>query len=270
MILLRLAGGLGNQIFQLGAALLLTKKIGLRKIVIDDSSLKSYKTKRQNELLNFFDFSKLDLEFQFKKVFLTKLRIPRLLTLKIPGYPFVSDKNFQNALKSPNHFFIFLDGYFQSCLTQENFDEEVKIIKSILLPYKIQVKDGCVIHIRGSDFTEIGWNKVTPKEYYVKAIEIMKSEYRQKKFYIITDDKVYAKSILNNIDFDYQFIGNNIIDDFRLIGSFKYRIISSSTFALWASALGKNEKSIVIAPAYWSPKSERKIYLPNEKRIIYE
>ena len=59
MILIRLAGGLGNQIFQMGAGLLLAQKIGMRKLVMDDSSLGHYDVKRENELLYFFDFRHL-------------------------------------------------------------------------------------------------------------------------------------------------------------------------------------------------------------------
>ena len=37
MIFLRLAGGLGNQIFQLGAGLLFSEKVNCRKMLIDAS-----------------------------------------------------------------------------------------------------------------------------------------------------------------------------------------------------------------------------------------
>jgi len=77
-------------------------------------------------------------------------------------------------------------------------------------------------------------------------------------------DKDYSETILKDLNIKYKFIGNSI-----LIGSFKYRILSSSTFSLWASALGNNDNSIVIAPKEWIPNHERKIYLPNEIRIKF-
>ena len=54
---------------------------------------------------------------------------------------------------------------------------------------------------------------------------------------------------------------------FYLIGLFEKRILSSSTFAFWASALADNDKSVVIAPEYWNPNSKRYIKLPNEIRL---
>jgi len=270
MIIIRLAGGLGNQIFQFVAGVYCAKKINCRKIILDDSSLNNYDVKRENELLKFFDLSKLNIEVRFKNILITNFRLPKLLPLNIPNYPLVSDRNFQAILKNPNKIFMLLDGYFQECLIQEDFNKEIEILKSILINNdKIKEKNGCVIHIRGGDFVKLGWNSVTPQEYYYNAIEKMKKDYHQKDFYIVTDDKNYSKTILDRLDIDYTFIGNSMYEDFYLIGSFKYRILSSSTFALWASALGDNEDSIVIAPNEWIPKHYRRIYLPNEIRIDF-
>lgn len=267
MILIRLAGGLGNQIFQLGAGLLLAQKTGINIIVLDDSSLGNYDSKRENELLNFFDFSKTELKIIIQSIKLTKLRIPKLFPFNISKYPFVSDRNFQTILQNSNKSFILIDGYFQKCLTQVNFNEEIGLLKNIFIQNALEQKNGCVIHIRGGDFVKLGWNSVTPKEYYQNAIEKMKDDYNQKDFYIVTDDKDYSETILKNLNIKYKFIGNSIYEDFNLLGSFQYRILSSSTFSLWASALGKNDNSIVIAPKEWIPNHERKIYLPYEERI---
>lgn len=269
MIYVRLAGGLGNQIFQLIAGILLSQKNSINKIILDDSALNKYDIKRDNELLKFFDLNKLNIQIVFKNNIITKLRLPKLLSLSLGKYSLVSDKNFQNIIKSPNKSFLLLDGYFQECLTQENFDDEIKLLKEIFITKKISKKEVCVIHIRGGDFVRLGWNSITPKEYYIKAIETMKNEYKQNKFYVVTDDREYSKSILKELNINFEFIGNSMYEDFRLIGNFKYRILSSSTFALWASALGDNENSIVIAPKYWIPKHERKIYLPNEIRVEF-
>lgn len=267
MIFLRLAGGLGNQIFQLGAGLLFSEKVNCRKMLIDASALGNYDAKRENELLKFFDFSRSDINIEFNHKCFTKFRIPKILPFIFNNYPFVSDKNFQKVLKNPNKSFILLDGYFQECLTQENFNEEIAILKNIFMQKEIGKYDGCVIHIRGGDFVKLGWNSITPKEYYINAMKKMVKDYNIEKFYIVTDDKKYASSILNDLDFSYEFIGSSMQDDFYLIGNFKYRILSSSTFALWASALGDNENSVVIAPEFWTPNVKRKILLPHEIRI---
>jgi hypothetical protein len=265
MIITRLAGGLGNQIFQLGASLLLRNKLKNTSLIIDDTHLSSYDVKRENELIHFFSLKNVS----FKKKFLTKFRLPIKLSFKSKVCPFVGDKNFQYVKNNPILNNYILDGYFQESITQYDFNQEIMILKE-MLKYRLQTnEDGCVIHIRGGDFVKLGWNSVTPKEYYIKAIQEMQSKYNQDKFYIVTDDNKYSQTILDEMDIKFEFIGNSMCEDFKLIGSFKHRILSSSTFALWASALGNNEESIVIAPKYWIPNRERKIFLPNETRIEF-
>jgi hypothetical protein len=263
MIIVRLAGGLGNQIFQLGAALLLAEKSNIKHIVIDDYALHNYEAKRKNELLNFFDFNKNDIEIKFRYNFITKLRLPKFIVNKY----FISDKNFKIVISNPSSRFMLLDGYFQECLTQKDFNIELKLLKRIFIQNNFKEKDGCIIHIRGGDFVKLGWNSVTSKEYYKNAIQMMKNNYNQNNFYIVSDDKDYSETILKDLNIKYEFIGNSMYEDFYIIGNFKYRILSSSTFSIWASALGNNDNSIVIAPKEWIPNHKRKIYLPNEIRI---
>jgi len=271
-IIIRLAGGLGNQIFQLGAGLLIAQKNNTSEILLDESSLKKYNVKRNNELLRFFDFNNKRLRIRGRKIFFlfSQLRIPVLFPLQLKRYPFASDKNFQTILKYPSKSIILLDGYFQECLTQDNFNEEIDILRSIFKEKLYSVNNsGCVVHIRGGDFLKLGWDSITPKEYYYDAIYRMATNFKINRFYIVTDDKKYSIKLLDGLDFKYQFIGGNMLDDFYLFGNFKYRILSSSTFALWASVLG-SEDAYVIAPQFWRPNKKRIIYLPNEKRIDFE
>jgi hypothetical protein len=266
MILIRLAGGLGNQIFQLGMGLLFAEKSYISRIIIDSSALESYDAKRENKLLSFFDFSKIEVQITFQYVRLNKFRIPKLLPLKILKYPFVSDKNFQIILKNPNHFFMLLDGYFQRYLTQDDFNKEVVLLKSIFIQSSFKENWDCVIHIRGGDFLELGWNKLTSREYYTSAMNTMTSEHNVNNFLIVTDDELYARKVISYENVDIKITSGDIVDDFQAIASCSKRILSSSTFALWASALGVNEdEGIVIAPDEFTPGIKRDFLLPNER-----
>jgi hypothetical protein len=269
MIVIRLIGGLGNQIFQVGAALLLASKSGENRIIIDDSFLNSYDSKRKNELLEFFNFEKLDIEIIFKKSYLVKFRIPKVLPLKLIFWPFISDSNFQFTLKNQRKQFLLLDGYFQWILLQKDFNEIVNILKTIFIKNDTSIINSnyCVVHIRGGDFVKLGWNVLTPESYYIESINFMKEKHDINNFVIVTDDEVYAKSVLCNLKFNFDFISSDIKTDFYTISKYSNRILSASTFALWASSLGKNEEGIVIAPAYWFPNKKREINLPNEIKI---
>lgn len=267
MIYIRLAGGLGNQIFMLGAGFLLAKKNNDKKIVCDVSYLGKYDTKRKNELLSFFDFQKLELEVEFRKVIITKYRIPRILPLKLPKYPFISDKNFQSVIKKTNMKFLLVDGYFQNCLNQADLNTEIEIFKNILIKKDVENINACVVHIRGGDFLKLGINDVAPKSYYYTAMQFMIQTHNIEEFNIVTDDKEYATTIVEDLKVKYNFVGGSMYEDFYLIGRFNYRILSSSTFSFWASALSNNERSVVVAPEFWIPNDRRNIKLPNEIKI---
>lgn len=264
----RLYGGLGNQIFQFAAALSLVDSQNC-SIFFDTSALGSYKTSRELELSKVFDLEDKSLSVFFKQNFLLKIRLPRFLAF-IPLFnPFISDKNYRRYTASARLKNIFLDGYFQTCLNQFEINERISLLK----PF-IKLKDtdekkrsGCVIHIRGGDFVKLGWDTVTPAHYYKAAVNKMMSEYSQSQFYIVSDDRDYASQLFSNIEVDYKFISEDLENDFFNIGLYEYRILSASTFAFWASALGRNEKTKVIAPSFWSPGVFRSIYLPNEERL---
>ncbi len=261
-MIIRLAGGLGNQIFQLGAGLLLAEKSKCKSIVIDVSGLSKYEERRNNSLTVFFDLTKLNVEIIFKQSFFTKFRLPKLLPFNFSNYPLVGDRNFQKAMQNTNKF-LWLDGYFQTCLLHKNFYKEIELLKPLFNPQYLPKKQGCVIHVRGGDFVKLGWNDVASSEFYANSIRKMQKDYGVKDFYVVTDDRDYAKSMLKNIK--PLFIGGSIQEDFHLIGRFQFRILSSSTFALWSSALGCNsEKGAVIAPDELIPGVKRPWLLPNE------
>lgn len=265
MIFLRLSGGLGNQIFQLGASMLLADYSGASHLVIDDSFLNDYQAKRNNELSKFFDLRKARIKIEFSKVPLAKYRLPKVLPLRFSSWPLVSDKNFQSALQSTTDRVRYLDGYFQTCLSQKSFDNIRSLLVNISTLAENQLDPSiCVIHIRGSDFLKLGLDTVAPPSYYYSAIHLMLTRYNIHHFKVITDDVNYAKRIMSFQDLSYEISSNDIVVDFNTIASAQRKIISNSTFALWASALGELRDSIVICPRHLMPGLVRPFDLPGE------
>lgn len=260
----RMAGGLGNQIFQLAYSIYLAKKHDINTIYLDSSSLSSYKAKHVNHLDQFFNLEKINFNIEFKNNFLTKLRLPRFFDFSFKKWFLISDRNkdFVENLYSCN----FLDGYFIWALKQLDFDEIRLILKNALLEKntKLNLDDECVIHIRGGDFVELGWDKFIPNDYYIKAMNVMFQKYNVKNFLIITDDLDYATNLMNNVKFDYKIQNNDMQTDFHTIANAKKKIIGGSFFAIWASALGYcKEDGVLIAP-YKEAK------LPNQRGIYDE
>lgn len=267
-IIVRLAGGLGNQIFQFGAALLLSSKAPYRMIILDDYALSSYKVNRNFYLSRVMDFSKNDVQIILQRRLLNRLRIPKLCGFKFSFTPFVSDINFQYIIDKKRSQNRLLDGYFQN-LRQKDFENTVTLLKPLLYDKLIDAKGQdstvCVVHVRGGDFVELGLDEVAPAKYYMDAMSIMRDRYEVKNFLVVTDDKSYAENLIPPTGFNIEVISNNIDEDFWTIASYSKRILSSSTFALWASALGRNDADgVVIAPDDLIPGVKRTFLLQNE------
>tara|TARA_B110000211_G_scaffold234668_1_gene305475 strand:- start:620 stop:1432 length:813 start_codon:yes stop_codon:yes gene_type:complete len=267
-MIVRLAGGFGNQTFQFGAALYLSRIRNQENFYLDSSALSSYQVKREFVLDSFFDLGKSNAFV--KKNFLTKLRLPVYLTLPFVYWPLIGDQNFNYVNKCVLSFPVLMDGYFQN-LSQKNFNDIYTLLKSLLLDKfkKLDTVDSrtCVIHIRGGDFIDLGWNKFTSKEYYVLSMKVMTDKYDVSNFRVVTDDILYARSILPLKEFDIKIASCDIVNDFQTIAAHSKRILSASTFALWASALGVNDDGgVVIAPNEFTPGIKRGFLLPNEER----
>ena len=123
----------------------------------------------------------------------------------------------------------------------------------------------CAIHIRGGDFIELGWDESASQQYYMDSMSIMCDRYKVKSFLVVTDDKSYAENLVLPTNFNIEIISNNIDEDFWTIASYSKRILSASTFALWSSALGRNDADgVVIAPDDLIPGVKRTFLLQNE------
>lgn len=217
------------------------------------------------------DLSELDVTFLYKQNIFTKFRAPRFLGFRFSINPFITDKNFKQSICSLRKMNFYMDGYFIDSIDQAMFDSYFSLIrKGFRKPLeKIDAGDGCVIHLRGTDFIGLGWDKTAPLAFYKKSIHKMKSE-GVKFFDVVTDDIDYARSFFKGNVKIRKYVSTDTISDFFYISAFKYRILSASTFAFWASAFGNDRifsESLTIAPSFWTPELVRKIRLKDEVRI---
>jgi len=268
---LKLYAGLGNQLFQLSIAFFIAKKYDYKLIAVDRTYC--IENQKHNYLLSLFDLnniSGLDLD-EPSLIFLA--RLPKILDFKLRLNPLISDKNINFFLKKDgSSASLFLDGYFIASQTQEIFLEGFSAIKA---SYKFQnlnllsPQDSCIIHIRGTDFLKLGWNSVCPREYYAASINKMVSN-NVKSFKIVTDDVAYSKIFIRDLGIDAEIVGGSVVDDFNIIAHSHNRILSSSTYAFWAAAVGTDlhgPVGMTIAPRKWTPDLPRLFLLPGELNV---
>lgn len=258
----RLAGGLGNQIFQYGASLLISKKSNVKYIELDDSELNNYKASRSNELPHYFKMTNSNVGNKF----LLKFRLPRINILANLTDRFVGDLNFNRVLyQSLTNKSYYLDGYFQNCLDQTLFDEMLELLKKDYLYSHLSIKPNvCAIHIRGGDFLTKKYSGIASTNYYLEQLNKIKEMNSVDQFVIVTDDKNYATEIAKKISIKYFFSDGNMLDDFLLLAQSQFKVLSNSTFAIWASALGYKPGCIVLAPQKLNIHDTRNFILPGE------
>lgn len=105
------------------------------------------------------------------------------------------------------------------------------------------------VHIRRGDFVGLGWDKGA--DYYLKGMTWVKEQKPEARFFIVTDDKQWAREQFSNRD-DITIIDINTstcdIDEFFLLSLCKHQIISESTFGWWAAYLNTNIEKMVLVP----------------------
>ena len=264
MIISKLKGGLGNQMFQyaIGRQLSLLNKDNLfldKEALLNNTNL--IYTKRDYEL-NIFKLSSKDLNFNNLTKFINKIKQkikPRKIIIES------SSEYNESILKHTGN--LLLDGYWQSEKYFKNIEYQIRedfafknkpneINANIL--EKIRQSNSISLHIRRGDYVyNLNTNKVhgiCSTEYYDQGISIIQSKVSNPQFFIFSDDIEWVKknhrfnSEPDYIDFNK---GKDSFEDMRLMSNCKHCIIANSTFSWWAAWLNTNPKKIVIAPKKW-------------------
>lgn len=110
------------------------------------------------------------------------------------------------------------------------------------------------LHVRRGDYLNGDQLRVMSLDYYIEAIEIVKSLKNRIKVFIFSDDISWCK-VNFGMSPDYVFVevnsGSLSYKDLFLMASCKDNIISASTFSWWAAYLNNNPNKIVVAPKFW-------------------
>jgi hypothetical protein len=241
MIISKLQGGLGNQLFQWA--------------IVKNLSL-------EYNIQFFLDIRSLSLGSQFG---ITK----RNFSLnKFPNldYKIIDDINFSNFKIFIDNFKyqsfqidvnenLYFNGYWQ---TQKYFEKNKnQILQSLSPDIGTQNKLNTVIpktnnsislHVRRTDYlTSNGFHLVQPIQYYQSAIEEI-GAYDQ--IYVFSDDIHWCK---NNLHFDNIIFMENRdeLEDLWLMSYCKNNIIANSSFSWWGAWLNTYKDKKVITPKKW-------------------
>jgi len=281
LIISRLTGGLGNQMFQYAIAKSLAKKnndtFKLDISFYPKQTLRKYELNLFNIKENIASDHECN-QLRGKEDFLFKV-FKKLGFEKRPNSYY---KEKEIAIFDDNIFHlkgdIYLDGYWQN----ENYFKDIRndILKNFTLKQDIskeaknyleQIKNSnsVSLHIRRGDYVQnIDTNKthgICDINYYKKAIKYIRDNVSNPIFYIFSDDIKWCKENFNFLEKKI-FIDKtkSALEDLELMKNCKYNIIANSTFSWWGAWLNENKEKIVIAPkTWWSVRPNKTIVSKN-------
>ena len=263
MIIVRILGGLGNQMFQYAYAKALS--LDGYDVKLDLSKIKKYKLHGGYQL----DKYKIDLEVaDAVSVLLGKIGIKKSK----------KEKNllFDDNLKSlKGHEYV--KGYFQtekyfkeirSTLLSEFVINQNVSLETDKIAEKIKsLKNSCSLHIRRGDYiSDKKSNSVhgtCDLDYYKRAIEIMNSKHSKIPFFVFSDDISWTKE---NLKIENAFyVDNKTIphEDMYLMSLCKNNITANSSFSWWGAWLNQNDNKTIIAPKKWFVNKENEVACEN-------
>ncbi len=274
MILTKLKGGLGNQMFQYATARFLGHKTNTT-IVLDISSFNN-KFQNNTDTQRDFDLGKMNISSNIDSTPLKfSLRLSRFLNHKIfKKFHEDYDKDllikYEENLKSGKN--IYLEGYFQSeknfapirdiLLKEFSLKEEFKSPKFTELQSEIQECNSVGIHIRRGDYIKssavTSYHGICSIEYYKNAMKLISEKSTNTpNFYFFSDDPQWVSENLE-LNESAKIISDqklSAVEELFLMSSCKHNIIANSTFSWWAAWLNQNHDKIVISPTPWVEKT---------------
>ena len=262
MIIIKIKGGLGNQLFQyaVGRALALHHRLPLK---LDLTIFKTYKLHRY--LLDQFAIkAEIATEDEIIKlkgrnnVLFSALRKAGLVKRK--SYLKEKRSSYFDASVFKNDD-VYLDGYWQNELYFSDIREEllrdlisISSMSDLGVVYMEGIKksNSVSLHVRRGNYLNLKNFNVLDINYYMKAVEYMRKNVEKPTFYIFSDDLEWCKNSLGFLD-NCIFVDSTKteIDDLKLMSFCKHNIIANSSFSWWGAWLNQNCKKTVIAPKGW-------------------
>lgn len=273
MKIVKILGGLGNQMFQYALAIALKKHFTNEEVKLDIHCFNGYNKHEGFEidrvfgnkfrLASYGDIAKVAYPY-------FNFQIWRICSRILPNrqYMFSEDTSFRimpEVVDNPNY--KYFDGYWQheeyfknsyndivNAFSFKDFDDE----RNKNLAYRLNKMNSISIHVRRGDYVNDKlFNETCGITYYKNAIKEINKRTTVELFCIFSDDILWCKENIESLMNGKKTIyvdWNKGIDNYRdmqLMTICKHNIIANSSFSWWGAWLNQNAEKIVIAPQMW-------------------
>jgi hypothetical protein len=270
LIIVKLQGGLGNQMFQYAIARSLATRYATG-YALDHHFLES----REPQATHVFRNYDLDI---------FTLQAPKATAAQIANFfpsPSIANRLRKLSLLRRYHFIIephfhyypevferskhcYLDGYWQSEKYFQPVAEELRTAFRFSLPIlpasqellqQLQLSGSVCLNVRRSDFVTNTFHTLCSMRYYRHAMELIRGRVANARFFVFSDDKDWCRQ---------QFAGEagvEVVGEehngfkygnfLQLMSACRHFIIPASSYGWWAVWLANRNDNIVIAPDRW-------------------
>ncbi len=282
MIISRVIGGLGNQMFQYAAGRALALAHGLQ-LRLDVTGFDGYGLHHGFELQRIFHCkavlasaaeTRAILGWRAASSLRRVLALPSLAALR--GSVFVVEPHFHywpGIRDLPDT--AYLQGYWQS----EKYFADAAAILRLDFAFRQPLSeantawteriDRCTavsMHVRRGDYVSDPRTRAVlgpcSLEYYRSAVRCIAERVETPEFFVFSDDIAWAKGNLD-IDFPCHFIDDNrgaeSYNDMRLMSLCHHHILANSSFSWWGAWLNPRTNKVVVAPAQWFIGGKRRV-----------
>ncbi len=276
MLILKIAGGLGNQMQQYSVYTKLKKMgkdIKLDLSWFDPSVQKNMLSPREFELTTFKGVTFEECTKEERDIFLKRNPLQKTAGKIAKKLGMRSDENpnvfSETEMYHPEVFELedkYITGYFacqkyygdimediQKIFVFPDHPDEIIHTRNMSIAERMDKEPSVSVHIRRGDYLdppnfEVLGNIAT-KEYYDSAMDYFLSKDPGTHFYIFTSDHEYAREHYSD-ESRYTIIdwntGKNSVQDLMLMSHCKGNICANSTFSFWGARLNKREDKTII------------------------
>ena len=263
-MIIRMSGGLGNQMFQYAFARMLQEKYGgdlffdLNFYLLHNERsfvLNQYAV-QYTALKNYIGYNKLRKYVQRLPIISAVLGIHK------------EKSEYQIDTNIYKYRYQYYTGYWQNVQYFRDYKEMLKkeltyigeiTFEQRQLVDKIANEESVAVHVRRGDYRTEKYIKVyyqQEEKYYRDAIKYIqeRNDTKEIKIYFFSDDIEWCRKSfgdIGNVEFIDEHVSGSPHIDIMFMRQCKYIIMANSTFSWWAAWLSDRVDSVVIAPGDW-------------------
>lgn len=262
MIVTRLMGGLGNQMFQYAIARRLALKRDV-EVVLDLSWLEG--DGRTAHTVRNYELGCFNLDARVVTTADAVEGTGRLMRRRKPKLAILEEQYCSydsRVLQAPAS--CLLVGYWQSEKYFRDIARQIREDFAVDTPFaddiqaiadKIMTSDAVSIHVRRGDFAAVPYTNeihgLLDVDYYRRGLHVIERHVAVPRIFVFSDDPAWCQ---RNMHFDHPTTvvdRGEQVDDLRLMSLCRHHIIANSTFGWWGAWLDPNPDKVVVAPRRW-------------------